>query len=522
MTKIARRKAVSTLKKPKIIFIEPKAPNLHIFSVFVIPRLGTLILGTIMQKLGWEVEVILEENEEIDFEKVNQADIVGISTITSTATRAFSIADQIRNMGIPVIMGGPHVTFLPEEALEHCDFVIRSEGEKALPIFIEHWMNGKNFDNVPNLSYRKNGHIIHNPIIELITDLDSIPYPDFALINNGIKRTFGYQIVPLQTSRGCPFDCEFCSVTGMFGRKIRYRSTENIIEELRQYDDKKNVIFFYDDNFTANRKRAKALLNAMIKEKFSFKWSTQVRADVAKDPQLVNLMHRAGCETVFIGFESLDPASLLEMKKCQSVEQIKQAIKAFNRNRIHVHGMFVFGFESDTEKKITETIKFVNHSRIGTAQFLILTPLPGTVTFNKLKAAGRIKFFDWALYDAHHAVFEPKYMTIEQLQRAQIKGHQSFYSVRQLLKRLIRFETGEFVIGVYARRLNRNWKKRNKIWMKALELLKPNFDFKINIDVRQLIKLPTQKKSNDHIQTTNNYRDKFDKFSNPNQLIKAN
>ena len=478
------------LNNKKIVFIEPKSPNLHIFSTFVIPRLGTLILGTIMKKLGWQVEVIIEEKEEVNFESIKSADIVGISTITSTAPRAYSIAEQVRELGILVIMGGPHVTFLPEEALEHCDFVLRSEGEKALPLFIEQWLGNKDFSKVPNLSFIKEGEIIHNKKIDLITDLDSIPYPDFNLIKKGIKQTYGYKIVPVQTSRGCPFDCEFCSVTGMFGKKIRYRSTENIIEELHQYNSKKNVIFFYDDNFTANRRRTRELLNAMIREKFKFNWSTQVRADVAKDQELVELMSKAGCETVFIGFESVDPESLIEMKKKQTVDEIKSAIKVFNKNKIMIHGMFVFGFESDTIEKIRQTIKFVNHSRISTVQFLILTPLPGTVTFKKLQQAGRIKFFDWGLYDTHHAVFEPKNLSIDELQQAQMKGHQSFYSLKKLFKRILRFEWNALLIGIYARRLNRNWKKKNKIWLKALDLLKPNFDFKINVDIRQMVRLP--------------------------------
>lgn len=481
------------MKERKIVFIEPKSPNLHIFSTFVIPRLGTLILGTIMKKMGWDVQVILEENEEIDFEDIKSADIVGISTITSTAPRAYTIAKQVRELGIPVVMGGPHVTFLADEALQHCDFVIRSEGEKAFPAFIEQWTGTRDFSTVPNLSFREGGQIVHNQKMDFLFDLDSIPYPDFSLIKNGIKRTYGYKIVPVQTSRGCPFDCEFCSVTGMFGKKIRYRSTDNIIEELRQYNEKKNVIFFYDDNFTANRRRAKELLVAMIREKFKFKWSTQVRADVAKDKELVQLMRKAGCETVYIGFESVDPESLKEMKKSQTVAEIKSAIKIFNNNSIQIHGMFVFGFESDTLKKIKQTIKFVNQSRISTVQFLILTPLPGTITFNKLKQSGRIKFQDWGLYDAHHAVFEPKNMSIEELQLAQMKGHQSFYSRKKLIKRLLRFEWNALLIGIYARRLNRNWKKKNVTWLKVLDLLKPNFDFKINVDFKQLVSLPKMK-----------------------------
>lgn len=513
-----RSKNVNSNISKKMIFIEPKAPNLHIFSVFVIPRLGTLILGTIMKKMGWQVEVIIEENKEIDFEKIASADVVGISTITSTAPRAYTIAGQVREMGIPVIMGGPHVTFMPDEALEHADYVIRSEGEKALPKFIQAWSTNKDFASVPNLSYRDDGENIHNPIEKLNRDLDSIPYPDISLIHDGIRKTFGYQIVPVQTSRGCPFDCEFCSVTGMFGKKVRYRSTENIIEELRQYNHKKNVIFFYDDNFTANRKRTKELLNAMIAENFEFGWSTQVRADVAKDPELIKLMRKAGCTTVFIGFESVDPESLKEMKKEQSVQEIRSAIKTFYKNRIHVHGMFVFGFENDRPSMMKETIRFVNKSHIGTVQFLILTPFPGTVTFKKLQDQGRIKFYDWGLYDAHHAVFQPKNLTIDELQKAQIRGHQSFYSLKGLFKRLLHFEWNELLIGFYARRLNRSWKKKNRVWLKVLNLLRPNYDFKINIDFRQVVRLPDVVQKLKHRQKSGCFDGDVNKIGRHNRL----
>ncbi|MCU0644197.1 MAG: B12-binding domain-containing radical SAM protein [bacterium] len=481
---------MNTSSRPKIVFIEPKSPNLHIFSKFVIPRLGTLILATIMKKLGWEARVIIEENEELDFECIQSADIVGISTITSTAPRAYTLADQIRALGILVIMGGPHVSYMPEEALEHCDFVFRGEAETALPLFIREWQTTRNFSEIPNLSFQSDGKIIHNPIGKLNENLDSLPYPDFSLINNGIRRTFGYKIVPFQTSRGCPFHCEFCSVTGMFGKKLRYRSTENIINELKAYDDKKNIIFFYDDNFTANRKRAKELLKAMIKEQFKFQWSTQVRADVAKDPELVKLMRAAGCSTVFIGFESIDAENLKDMKKQQSIEDIKNSIKMLDKNNIHVHGMFVFGFENDKPASIKETIRFVARSRISTVQFLILTPFPGTATFEKLKGANKIKFFDWTLYDAHHAVFESRHLSIDQIQRAQIKGHQAFYSLRQLAKQGLKFRWESVLIGFYARKLNRTWKKKNETWLKVLELLKPNFNFNISIDFKQIIKLP--------------------------------
>ena len=311
----------------KIVFIEPQAPNLHIFSQFPLPRLGTLILGTIMKRRGFEVEVFVEDFRKIDFDVVASADIVGISTITSTAPRAYAIADRVRAMGITVLMGGPHVTYLTEEALEHADFVVRGEGEAALAAFIDARERGEGFADVPSLSYKDAaGKVVHNPMAPRAADLDRIPFPDFSLLRPDAKNTKHMSSIPVLTSRGCPFDCSFCSVTGMFGRKYRFRSIANIIEELRLYKDRKAIVFFYDDNFAADPKRTRDLCEAMIREKFRFKWTTQVRADIARDPDLVRLMKKAGCHTVYIGFESINPESLEGMKKSQTVAEIARAV----------------------------------------------------------------------------------------------------------------------------------------------------------------------------------------------------
>jgi radical SAM superfamily enzyme YgiQ (UPF0313 family) len=145
--------------KPRLFLIEPKAPNLHIFSGMSLPRLGTILLGTLARDLGWNVTVIIEEQAAVDWQEVAQADLVGISTITSTAPRAYAMADRLRSHGVPVILGGPHVTFLPEEALEHCDFVIRGEAEAAFPVFLEALLVTGVFGCVPSLSWRDpSGH----------------------------------------------------------------------------------------------------------------------------------------------------------------------------------------------------------------------------------------------------------------------------------------------------------------------------------------------------------------------------
>jgi radical SAM superfamily enzyme YgiQ (UPF0313 family) len=473
----------------KIVFIEPKAPNLHIFSHFPLPRLGTILLGTLMKNRGWDVEIFIEEMRKIDYEIIKDADLVGISTITPTAPRAYAIADRIREMGIPVIMGGPHVTYLAEEALGHADFVIRGEGEQALMELIDARENGGDYSEVSNLSYRKDREIIHNPKQPPADNLDSLPYPDFSLLKRDQPTKGGRSTIPVLTSRGCPFDCSFCSVTGMFGKKYRFRSAENVLAELRQYNSRKNMIFFYDDNFTANRKRTKELLEGMIREKFKFHWTTQVRADVAKDVDLVRLMKRAGCHTLYIGFETVNPDSLEEMKKKQTVEEITQAVKVLRKNRIHIHGMFVYGFDHDDWKTVKKTVRFAKKAKLNTTQFLILTPAPGSEFYEKVASENRIQFRDWTLYDGHHAVFRPARFSIFDLQKAQIFSHKKFYSMKQTVKKFFKGKWIDLAIAHYARKLNRTWQKRNKTFLRAVELLRPKKGAKITLDYKEEISL---------------------------------
>ena len=475
---------------PRIVFIEPQAPNLHIFSQFPLPRLGTLILGTIMERRGWQVEVFVEDLRRVDYDMVAASDLVGISTITSTAPRAYAIADRVRAMGVPVLMGGPHVTYLADEALEHADFVIRGEGESALAAFIDAWERDRDFSAVPNLSLKEGSRVIHHPMLPMEEDLDAIPYPDFSLLKPEPGRLKFTPPIPVQTSRGCPFDCSFCSVTGMFGRKYRFRSTENIIEELRGYDRRGNSVFFYDDNFAANRKRTKELLQAMVREGFKFPWTTQVRADIARDIELVRLMKKAGCHTVYIGFESVNPESLDAMKKKQTVADLVQATKVLRRNGIHIHGMFVLGFDQDDWKTVKKTVRFAKKARLATTQFLILTPLPGSEFYDRMQAEHRLRFRDWALYDAHHAVFEPARFSLLDLQKAQLFCHRKFYSLKQTLRKVLAREWLSVAVAHYARRLNRMWKRRNKTYLKVIALLRPRpGGARISIDYQEDIRL---------------------------------
>lgn len=477
--------------KRRMIFIEPKPPNLHIFSKFMSPRLGVFILGSMMKQRGWDVDVYIEDMARIDWDSIKSADIVGISTITSTAPRAYKIADKVREMGLPVIMGGPHPTFLTEEALEHADFVVRGEGESALTAFIDSWENGRDFSTVPGLSYidKQNGRFVHNPAAQMVPNLDELSFPDFSLFKGNNKILKDGSVIPIQISRGCPFDCSFCSVTPMFGKRYRFRSVENTMRELRQYKDGNHFIFFYDDNFTARPAHAKELLRAMIKEDLNFNWSAQVRVDVARDPELVDLMKKAGCHTVFIGFESVNPQSLEEMHKCQGVDDIIRAIKTLHKYHIHIHGMFVMGADHDNRKSVKQTVRFAKKHKLTSVQFLILTPLPGSELYYSLERKNRLIFKDWSLYDAHHVVFRPANFSEADLQACQVYSHKKFYSRLDRIRKLFSGNMTGFFINYYARHLNRVWKKKNKTFLQVLKLLKPNRIADIKIDYREKVSL---------------------------------
>ena len=471
----------------KIILIEPKSPDSHIFSLYALPRLGTILLGTILRQRGHDVSVMVEAIEEITWDAVLGSDLVGISTTTSTAPRAYEMAAAVKNLGIPVVMGGPHVTFMPDEALGFADYVIRGEGERSFPLFVEMLAAGRGIEKVPGLSYIRGGRTVNNPIDESFIDLNELPQPDISLIAGDMlkKRKWVKRVIPIQTSRGCPYNCTFCSVTRMFGRRMRYRDVDVVIDDLRKYDDKKNSIFFYDDNFAADPNRTKELLRRMIAERFSFVSSAQVRVDAGKDHQLVGLMREAGLKTVFVGLESVNTESLSCMNKKQTMDDMEEGLSGFAKFGIDVHGMFILGFDTDTKKSLRDTVTFAKRHLLDSVQFLVLTPMPGTPVYHDLEKDGRIIIRDWSFYDGHHVVFTPKLVSPYQLQKAQIRGHLRFYSIREAIRRLGHFDFFGVMLTAYAKRLSRSWVRENRIYLRAMKLIQSTEDYIVSIDLRR-------------------------------------
>ncbi|MBN2096653.1 B12-binding domain-containing radical SAM protein [Candidatus Peregrinibacteria bacterium] len=426
----------------KIRLIEPKPPGVNVYDRSRLPRLGLPLLGEILHRAGHDVTIYVETIAPVDWYDVSQADLVGFSTTTSTAPAAYKMAARMKEIGVPTVIGGSHVTFLTDEALAHCDFVVRGEGQTTLPELVEAIEKGGTFKSIEGLSYRDaDGRICHNAGRPPCTqeEFAALPAPNLHLIAGHERMTQ----MPYMTSWGCPYGCDFCSVIHMFGRQMRYRPVETILDDLESFRSG-STVFFYDDNFVVNKTRTKELLRGIIRRKLNFQWTTQMRASAVfkdgktgeLDRELLGLMKASGCVAVYCGFESVNQATLDAYNKHQNVSEVENAIRAFHAYEIHVHGMFVFGADTDTADTFDETATFALRNRIDTVQFVVLTPMPGTPLAKRLKETDRILSKDWSLYDAHYCVFQPKNMSAYECQwrthRAMMKFYAPEHSIRIL------------------------------------------------------------------------------------------
>jgi radical SAM superfamily enzyme YgiQ (UPF0313 family) len=416
----------------KITLIEPAPPGFHVYSLIKQVRLGLPLLGTLLRDRGHEVHIFVESLGEVDWSVVAASDLVGISTITSTAIKAYRYAERAREAGAWVAMGGPHVTFESDEALEFADYIVRGEGEDAILELVELLGGRREADTILGLSYHAtDGSHVHNPARPLRESLSDLPFPDLTLIANHEK----IKPTPFLTSRGCPYDCEFCSVIEMFGRKVRTVEPCRLIDAIRAAHP--HNIFFYDDNFIMSKRSAKELLAQMIREGLTVPWSAQIRVDSIShagrvDHELLSLLREAGCYLVYLGLESVNPETLKLFNKRQTVADISSGLAALHEYGIQTHGMFVFGSDTDTLETLRHTADFAVESTLGTAQFMLLTPLPGTRQTAFLESEGRIFTRNWSLYDGHHVVFWPKQMSPVELQEASMEAHKRFYRLRRL------------------------------------------------------------------------------------------
>jgi radical SAM superfamily enzyme YgiQ (UPF0313 family) len=443
----------------KIVLVEPKSTHLHVYSRVAIPRLGVVLLGTILRNLGYEVRVYIEDIAPVNMQEVLSADLVGISAITSTAPPSYALAEKVRQAGIPVVLGGTHTSFLTEEGLQHADYVIRGEGEGALVELLEALQGKRALESVQNLSYRRDGRSIHNPERPMIRDLDINPIPDFDLVHNWQRGG----IVSIATSRGCPFSCTFCSVPGMYGHAFRTHSVGRVVEELKAHREA-SYIFFADDIFTANKRRTKELLSRMIAEGVTPPWGAQVRTETVDDLEMLELMRQSRCFNVYVGFESINPRTLKLFQKKQDLDKIERAIERFHNHKIKIHGMFVIGSDEDELETLDATARFAKSRQLESVQFMILTPCPGSPDWDHVYAKGSkdILTTDWSLYDGHHVVHQPRKLSPYELQVGSFRAMRKFYSWGNIARSLVvRRDIYTAGIQLYGKRLIREWGKAN-------------------------------------------------------------
>lgn len=404
----------------------------------------------------------------------DKIDLVGIGGMTRTISTAYSAADEIRKAGIPVIMGGPHVgsdsNFLRpnpneivEEALQHCDSVVVGEADALWPGILEDFQAGKMASRY---------HAVAKPDLK---NYPRIPWEEanlkqFTIIPSILKkmvrasgfREFDFNLTPMETGRGCPYGCDFCTVTNFFGEKVRVRSIESVIEEIQILKDlKRTFIFFVDDNFAIYDKfghiepslkdRSRRLMQAMIDAKATVPWAAQISSNLL-DPEtpdgkeMVDLMRGSKCIGVYIGLESVAPASLKEVSKSfNKPAHYERILNYLDGSGIYPVTGLIYGMDSDEKgvaERTWEVVKDWPPSCIPV--FSHLTPLPGTPQFAKLRMEGRLVESHWMNYKPYASAFVPKNMTGEELHKEIRTGWGMAYAPDAIYSRLRRMRNRPF------------------------------------------------------------------------------
>ena len=359
-----------------------------------------------------DVKITDENVEPIDFEE--DVDLVGVTGMVMHASRVYQIAQRFRQRGIPVVMGGPHASSLPLEAKEYVDAVVIGEAENVWAGLIEDLKRGllKPF-------YKADAYC----------SMEGIPPPRLDLLRKDAYMTVNC----VQTTRGCPHQCDFCHVTHFFGKTYRCRPVDEVIEEVKRLEG--DFLVFIDDNIAGNRRYAKELFTRL--KPLKKKWASQASMTLTRDPELLKLAAESGCVSLFIGVESLSSENLKDVNKAfNQVHQLEEAMKAVHDHDIMVVAGLIFGLDHDDEGVFERTLRFCERNQIELPSFFVLTPLPGTPLFQRMESEGRLLHKDWAQYNGATVVFKPRLMTEETLQRGFNWACKEAYSWGSIFKRV--------------------------------------------------------------------------------------
>jgi len=433
--------------KRKLVLINPVnhvRTGLTVNKSSRFPPLGLGIVAALTPP-SWEVALLDETWEPFTFQK---ADLVGITAFTATAPRAYEIAQLYRSKSVPVVLGGIHASMCPEESSRFVDCVVKGEAEKVWPTLIADFEAG----------------CLKASYCGRTGDLAGSPCPRHDLFNPG------YMFASVQTSRGCPMDCSFCSVTAFNGRRYRRRPVGEVLDELSMISQK--MVFFVDDNIVGygeeSKKSALELFRGMVKRKFDKWWFCQASLNFADDEEILIWAARAGCKMVFLGLESEEEETLAEVNKQlnlkRRVSAYSPAFQRIHRAGIAVLGAFIFGMDGDTADSLRARAQYMIHNDLDVMQVTHLTPLPGTRLFDKLQREGRIIYSefpqDWDKYDMTQVVHRAANMSPSELSSAILHCNRMLYSWPVILRKACRtlISTRNPMAAMFALQSNVNYR----------------------------------------------------------------
>lgn len=368
--------------------------------------------------------------EEPDF---SLYDLIGITADAMRYKEALRLAKIAKEKGRTVIMGGPHPTFLDEDALRSgfVDFVVRGEGEETMPELLEAIKHKDSIHKVKGISFLNNGRLHQTSDRKPTDDLDSLSFPARDILPMDRYRTLEMgkrRVTSMITSRGCPYGCTFCASSEFSGYKWRAKRPKKVVDEIGHIVNNYgfDAIAFLDDNFTLDPKRVVAICDEIVRRKIDIIWWCFSRADVIlRNEEMVKRMAEAGARYVFIGFESGRQELLDGYKKRTRISEAMETVNLLKQYGIQTHASFIIGGIGETEEMVKETIRFAKELKPEAVQFSILTPYPGTRLFDDVK--NRIRTYDWDLYDCLHSVIELDYISKEDLEKHLRKAYRSFY-----------------------------------------------------------------------------------------------
>jgi radical SAM superfamily enzyme YgiQ (UPF0313 family) len=412
-----RQEGKAMLRTRRVYLINPRAPAafttkpIFFGRALYSPLAGLLQVAALIPQDQYEVVLTDENIEEIDFDLA--CDLVGISAMTSYVNRGYQIADKFRARGVPVVMGGVHPSFMPDEALQHADAVVIGEAEYVM-------------DRV--LADLEAGTLRGTYKADRLHTMQGLPGPRMDLIKKHryFNRTF------IQTARGCHHACNFCSEQLLFGLKFRFRPTEEVIADIIGCGE--TVVALNDADFFGVPARAAEVMRALKGR--GIKWQAGVNSASANDDKLLELAAESGCFMLSIGFESISKATLRSVHKYQNKpENYIKLVEKIHSHGILVFGLFMFGFDGDDATVFDETLKLNFEAGYDMCGYSILTPYPGTLQWFEMMQQGRVASFDWDKYDQQHIVYRPKGMTVPELQHGFLKAYDDFYSWPSLARR---------------------------------------------------------------------------------------